>query len=172
MFGPLFDNIISVINYQLSRFPGTIVDPNSSLKWDWGWRINPITNEKQWHNGIDLPAPEGTPIKVPLDGVIEKMAHDDLNGYYLRITHDSKEFPEIYQTRYAHLYEKKPYPDGMRVGDFVKQGQVVGYVGTSGASTGPHLHFVIVLKQPQIIDGFTRYDTDPFPYITGKKKKY
>jgi len=165
MFFPILSNLSAILAMQHNKGGGE--DPESSAKWDWGWRYHPITGKKQWHNGVDLPAPEGTPIYCPLDGVVEKVAHSELSGNYLRITHRSSEFPEIDQTRYAHL---SGYGPGIYEGAIVTQGQVIGYVGSTGRSTGPHLHFMVVNHQPSVVDGMTRRDTNPLPYLENKKK--
>ncbi len=87
------------------------------------------------HGGIDLAAPSGTPVRASLSGTVSFSGWSGAYGYVIYLDHD----PQV-QTRYAHL-------SGFAVetGDRVQQGDVIGYVGSTGASTGPHLHFEIRL---------------------------
>jgi len=109
-----------------------------------GWRTHPITKKKDFHQGIDLKATEGTPILATADGVIVKREFiEEGKGYgrVIVIKHDN-----IYSTVYAQLSEFK-----VNIGDKVKQGDVIGLVGHSGLSTGPHLHYE-VLKEGKNVD--------------------
>ncbi|MEM9767616.1 MAG: peptidoglycan DD-metalloendopeptidase family protein [Cyanobacteria bacterium P01_D01_bin.71] len=110
-------------------FPLAIPSPITSL---FGWRIHPIFGDRRFHTGTDLGAPEGTPVVATQDGEVH--VADYLGGYglivILRHAEDSLE------TRYAHLSRIL-----VRPGETVKQGEVVGLVGSTGNSTGPHLHF-------------------------------
>ena len=94
------------------------------------------------HRGTDYAAPTGTPIYAAGDGVIDKL--QTLSGYgkYIRIRHDG-----TYQTAYAHLSR---YASGMAVGVRVRQGQTIGYVGNTGRSTGPHLHYEVIRNGTQV----------------------
>jgi murein DD-endopeptidase MepM/ murein hydrolase activator NlpD len=122
--------------------------------WKYGYRIHPIDNTRQFHNGIDLPANEGTPISCPFDGqVVMCMYNDELNGNALKINHAEC------STAYAHMFAHGP---GIIKGAKVKAGQVIGFVGTTGKSTGAHLHFVIRV----VPDGKTEPEsTDPLPWL-------
>ena len=94
------------------------------------------------HRGTDYAAPTGTPIYAAGDGVIDRL--QTLSGYgkYIRIRHDG-----TYQTAYAHLSR---YASGMAVGVRVRQGQTIGYVGNTGRSTGPHLHYEVIRNGTQV----------------------
>ena len=105
-------------------------------------RKHPVLGYKRAHRGTDFAAPTGTPIKAAGDGVIERSNWYGSFGRYVRIKHDSK-----YKTAYAHLSR---FAKGMRKGKRVRQGQVIGYVGTSGRSTGPHLHFEVHKKGKKV----------------------
>ena len=94
------------------------------------------------HRGVDGAAARGTPIYAGGRGVIEVAGRNGAYGRYIRIRHNS-----TYKTAYAHL---KGYAKGIRKGRRVKQGQVIGYVGTSGRSTGPHLHYEILKNNRQM----------------------
>ena len=97
-------------------------------------RRNPVTGRVRAHEGVDLAAPRGTPVYSVSDGIIEA-ADSSLSGYGNRIdiNHGNG-----YSTRYGHL---KGYAKGIRPGVFVKKGQLIGYCGSTGVSTGPHVHF-------------------------------
>jgi murein DD-endopeptidase MepM/ murein hydrolase activator NlpD len=99
----------------------------------YGWRKNPITGARQLHNGIDLPAPTGTPIYSPLSGTVLKNFTNSLGGNQITI-----ESGDVI-LGYAHLNKKSPLTEG----SIVKQNDVIGEVGTTGYSTGAHLHFTV-----------------------------
>ena len=106
-------------------------------------RKHPITGKIRPHRGVDYAASKGTKIFAAGDGVvIAKRTHSGGYGKHVIIKHNS-----TYQTLYAHMSR---FPKGLRVGSRVKQGQVVGYVGTTGASTGNHLHYEIKKNGKQI----------------------
>lgn len=100
-----------------------------------GYRINPITKKRQFHRGIDIPAPRKTPIKATADGIVEFVQASDVGDYgrVIKIVHNYG-----FKTIYAHM--SKTY---MNVGDIVKKGQIIGLVGNSGRSTAPHLHYEV-----------------------------
>jgi murein DD-endopeptidase MepM/ murein hydrolase activator NlpD len=132
----------------------------SNTKWKWGWRIHPITATKRWHNGIDLPAPIGTHILSPFYGIVKKVWFDTLNGHALRIEHPNN--LEVKETAYAHMHS---IPKNIVVGSEIPKGSIIGFIGSTGASTGPHLHFVIRLHKRKLVEGKKRSDTDPLPYL-------
>lgn len=107
-----------------------------------GKRKHPILGYTRMHRGVDFAAPRGTPIMAAGDGVVEYAKTNGSYGRYLRIRHNS-----TYKSAYAHL---KSFAKGIRVGSRVKQGQIVAYVGTTGRSTGPHLHYEIIRNNAQI----------------------
>lgn len=100
-----------------------------------GKRRHPILGYTMMHRGLDFAAPRGTPIMAAGDGVVERASRYGAYGKYVRIRHNS-----TYKTAYAHL---KGYAKGVRSGKRVRQGQIIGYVGTTGRSTGPHLHYEV-----------------------------
>lgn len=108
----------------------------------YGRRRHPTLGYTKMHKGIDFAAPSGTPIKAAGDGVIKRAGWNGGYGRYIKIKHDG-----VYQTAYAHL---RRIAKGIKPGKRVKQGQVIGYVGTSGRSTGPHLHYEILKKGAQV----------------------
>lgn len=165
-FYPILANLDQIIANKMGK-RGFGTGPNSASQTDWGYREHPITGEYTWHNGIDLGAPTGTPIFSPLDGWVEAAYEGGVSGKLLRITHNDKEYPEVYQTRYAHLHDWN-----VKKGDNVKRGQIVGYVGSTGRSTGPHLHFIVRVHPQHAVNigGVARRNVDPLPYLTGSKK--
>ncbi len=96
-------------------------------------RFHPILKIRRPHLGVDYAAPTGTPVRAVGDGVIQWAGWKGGGGKVIQIKHNS-----IYQTNYLHL---NGFSRVIRTGSRVKQGQVIGYVGTTGMSTGPHLHF-------------------------------
>jgi len=103
-----------------------------------GNRKHPILGYTKLHKGVDFAAPTGTPVFVAGDGIIEEIGRKGTYGNYVRIKHNNK-----YQTAYAHLHS---FNKSMRKGKRVKQGEVVAYVGSTGRSTGPHLHYEILVN--------------------------
>lgn len=108
----------------------------------YGRRKHPILGYTKMHRGVDFAASRGTPIFAGGRGVVEVAGRNGAYGRYIRIRHNA-----TYKTAYAHM---KGFAKGMRKGRRVKQGQVIGYVGTSGRSTGPHLHYEILKNGRQM----------------------
>ena len=99
-----------------------------------GYRIDPLTQNTAWHEGTDFPAAFGTPIQATAEGVVSRAAFDAEYGYSVDITHKNGVV-----TRYAHAQELL-----VKQGDFVKQSQIIAKVGSTGRSTGPHLHYEVL----------------------------
>lgn len=98
-----------------------------------GSRLHPILRVRRPHHGVDYSAPVGTPVVTVGDGVVTKAGYDGGSGNMVRIKHNS-----TYSTSYLHLSRFGP---GIKNGVYVKQGDIIGYVGSTGLSTGPHLDF-------------------------------
>ena len=96
-------------------------------------RKHPVTRKVQPHTGVDYAAPKGTEVYTIGDGVVTSMKYEGAGGNTVRIRHNS-----VYSTAYLHLSK---YAKGLKVGQRVRQGDVIGYVGSTGRSTGPHLDF-------------------------------
>ena len=105
------------------------------LSSSFGNRLHPILGYTKLHNGTDFAAPRGTPIFAAGDGVVEYAGRKGANGIYVRIYHNG-----TYKTSYAHM---SGIAKGVRNGRSVKQGKVIGYVGSTGRSTGNHLHYSV-----------------------------
>ncbi len=111
------------------------------LSSGYGKRTHPILGYTKMHRGVDFAAPSGTPIYAAGNGTVVQAGRNGAYGNYLKIRHNSE-----YATAYAHL---KAFARGVHAGKRVTQGQIVGYVGTTGRSTGPHLHYEILVNGAQ-----------------------
>ena len=96
-------------------------------------RLHPVLKKYRPHHGVDYAAPSGTPVRAVADGVVTKKSYDKAAGNMLKIKH-----PGNLSSGYLHL---RGFAKGIKVGAKVSQGQVIGYVGSTGRSTGPHLDF-------------------------------
>ncbi len=99
----------------------------------YGERVNPITGTAQFHNGIDLAAPIGTEVMASRAGTVQKVSYNDICGNFISILHENN-----YETVYCHL--KKVF---VQLNQQVQSGMIIGTVGNTGMTTGPHLHFEI-----------------------------
>ena len=108
----------------------------------YGMRRHPITGYNAMHKGVDFGAPKGTPIVAAGSGVVQKAGWFGNYGRYVRIRHTSR-----YSTAYAHMTR---IANGVTPGARVRQGQVIGYVGSTGRSTGPHLHYEVLVNNRQV----------------------
>ncbi len=106
------------------------------LSSPYGMRKHPIDGYNKMHRGTDFAAPEGTPIMASGDGVVTKASWCGGGGNCVKIKHNSS-----YTTVYAHMSK---FAANIRKGKRVKQGQTIGYVGSTGKSTGPHLHYEVI----------------------------
>ena len=107
-----------------------------------GMRKHPIDGFNKMHKGTDFAAPMGTPIMASGDGIITRARWCGGGGNCIKIKHNS-----VYETIYAHM---KNFASGIREGLRVRQGQVIGYVGSTGKSTGPHLHYEVIKNGKKI----------------------
>jgi murein DD-endopeptidase MepM/ murein hydrolase activator NlpD len=107
-----------------------------------GMRKHPILGYTRMHKGVDFGAPRGTPIMASGDGVVERASRFGGYGKYIRIRHNS-----TYSTAYGHM---NAYAKGIHPGLRVHQGQIIGYVGSTGEATGPHLHYEVLVSDKQV----------------------
>jgi murein DD-endopeptidase MepM/ murein hydrolase activator NlpD len=119
----------------------------------YGKRKAPKTGASTYHSGVDLATPLQTAIKCPANGIVGDKGFDSLNGNYIKIIHDNG-----YITGYAHL-SSIPVPEEK----IVIQGEIIGFTGKSGITTGPCLHFT--LRKGKNLQGAT---IDPLPYFDFK----
>ncbi len=115
-----------------TRKTGIIWPVFGEITSPYGWRINPITHRKEFHAGVDIGAPEGTPVFSAINGVVTYAGWFGGYGNMIQILHGHM------LTRYGHLSKIDCY-----TGEHVKQGELIGRIGSTGMSTGPHLHFEI-----------------------------
>lgn len=130
---------ISVSNNLENKFikviPNGFPIQNKGITSSYGERIHPITKAKKFHHGTDLRASLETPVFATADGFIKYAAMSNTGyGYLIIITHNYG-----FETRYAHMMNKNV----VRVGQWVKKGDLIGYSGNTGLSTGPHLHYEV-----------------------------
>lgn len=119
---------------------------DAKLTSNYGMRTHPVIGGRRKHNGIDLAAPTGTPIYATADGVVSMAKYYGSYGNYVQIEHGAD-----LQTRFAHM-SKFVVSDGERV----TKGQLIGYVGSTGRSTGPHLHYEVRMAGRAV---------NPLPYM-------
>ncbi len=112
------------------------------LSSSYGMRKHPIDGYNKMHRGTDFAAPTGTPIMASGDGVVKKAGWCGGGGNCVKIRHNS-----TYQTVYAHMSK---FARGIKAGVRVKQGQTIGYVGSTGKSTGPHLHYEVIVNGKKV----------------------
>ncbi len=112
------------------------------LSSKFGMRKHPILGYNKMHKGTDFAARRGTPIMASGSGVVEKARWFGAYGKYIRIRHNS-----TYKTAYAHLSK---FGRGIKEGKKVRQGQIIGYVGSTGRSTGPHLHYEVLIRNKRV----------------------
>tara|TARA_Y100000591_G_scaffold287527_1_gene271172 strand:- start:614 stop:1906 length:1293 start_codon:yes stop_codon:yes gene_type:complete len=112
------------------------------LSSPFGMRKHPIDGFNKMHRGTDFAAPMGTPIMASGDGIVKKAGWCGGGGNCVKIKHNS-----TYQTVYAHMSK---FARGIKSGVRVKQGQTIGYVGSTGKSTGPHLHYEVIVNGKKV----------------------
>lgn len=112
------------------------------------WRRHPMTGAYQFHPALDISAKLGTPVVAAADGRVNSISYDSLLGLNIRIQHNS-----LYSTGYAHLLS---VANNLKAGSYVRRNQPIGYVGISGRTTGPHLHYEV---------WFNNKPDDPLKYI-------
>ena len=112
------------------------------LSSGYGMRKHPILGYNKLHQGTDFAARRGTPVMASGSGTVERASWFGAYGKYVRIRHNS-----TYKTAYAHLSK---FGRNIKAGRKVKQGQIIGYVGSTGRSTGPHLHYEVLVNNKRI----------------------
>ena len=112
------------------------------LSSSYGMRKHPILGYNKMHRGTDFAAPSGTPIIASGSGTVTRARWCGGGGNCVKIKHNS-----TYETIYAHM---KNFARGIKEGRKVKQGQIIGYVGSTGMSTGPHLHYEVVVNGKKV----------------------
>jgi murein DD-endopeptidase MepM/ murein hydrolase activator NlpD len=119
---------------------------SATLTSDYGMRTHPVLGGRRDHKGVDLAQPMGTPVYATADGIVSMAERYSSYGNYIQIEHGGE-----LQTRYAHL---SGY--AVAAGEQVRKGQLIGFVGSTGRSTGPHLHYEVRVAGEAV---------DPRPYM-------
>jgi len=119
---------------------------DATLTSQYGMRTHPVLGGRRNHNGVDLAQPTGTPVYATADGFVSKAEPFSSYGNYIQIEHGGE-----LQTRFAHL---SGY--AVSAGEQVRKGQLIGFVGSTGRSTGPHLHYEVRVAGEAV---------DPTPYM-------
>lgn len=133
-----------------------------SLSSSYGMRVHPITGKVARHNGIDIPAPRGTAIYATADGIVGRAQRLGGYGNYVEIEHGN-----AIQTRYGHMSSYI-----VRPGQQVKRGEIIGYVGSTGRSTGNHLHYEVRIEGAPVNPlPFVRSDQMAIAALTGQDAK-
>jgi murein DD-endopeptidase MepM/ murein hydrolase activator NlpD len=127
----------------------------------YGRRTHPITGFNSVHRGIDFGAPRGTPIKTSGDGTVTFAGYNEVFGYHVRVRHVNG-----YTTMYAHM---SAFGRGIRRGRIIDQGQTIGYVGNTGMSTGPHLHYEVRYNGTHINPSMMKFP--PGKTLTGEEAR-
>lgn len=115
---------------------GFILPVKGVFRSGFGPRVHPILGSVKFHEGVDWSAPAGTPVYASFDGTVSFAGSNGNFGNFIKVSHAGNR-----ETHYAHL---QGFANGITVGKVVKAGQVIGFVGSTGLSTGPHLHFELV----------------------------
>ena len=122
-------------------FLKTPLSEQSQANSVFGYRVHPVSRQWKGHQGIDYPAPKGTPIRATAQGKITFIGVQNGYGKVVFISHDNN-----YSTVYAH---QSRFENGLKKGTLIEKGQIIGYVGSTGIATGNHLHYELrVNNQP------------------------
>jgi len=147
------------------NIPNGSVVPYNGYSGKFGWRIHPILKKKEFHKGLDLRAKLMTPVLAPADGVVEFAGYHKSSGFgnLVIIEHNYG-----FKTMYGHLSKKFP----VKAGAFVKKGDIIAYTGSSGLSTGPHLHYEVrFITRPLNPLNFVKWNSSNFKQIFKKEKR-
>ncbi|WP_230279854.1 M23 family metallopeptidase [Croceicoccus sp. Ery15] len=135
-----------VAGRQAVNIPSRMPLADARLSSNFGMRTHPVTGRRAGHKGIDLAAPSGTPIYATADGTIDMAQWFGGYGNFIKIEHGGD-----METRYGHMSKLN-----VRAGQDVKKGDLIGFVGSTGRSTGPHLHYEVRIAGEAV---------DPTPYL-------
>ena len=133
-----------------------VTDPKVSS--DYGWRTPPCAECSSDHRGVDFVPGNGTPVFAITDGMVIDMGSNGGYGYFVVLKHlvaNKEGVIEEWVSLYAHL-KKDSFPEGLKIGSEVKTGDTIGAVGSTGQSTGPHLHFELTINGENV---------DPLPLL-------
>lgn len=128
-----FAGINAVANLAVGNYNSLCMPTTGTVSSEYGYRVNPVTGVYALHSGIDLAADTGTNVVAALGGVVSAVSEDDSYGIHVELQHDGG-----VKTLYAHLSGTT-----VKEGQLIKRGDVLGFVGSTGRSTGSHLHFEV-----------------------------
>ena len=147
------------------NIPNGYVVPYTGYSGKFGWRIHPILKKREFHKGLDLRAKRMTPVRAPADGVVEWAGYHKSSGFGNLVIIDHN---YGFKTTYGHLSKKMV----VKAGQFVKKGDIIAYTGSSGLSTGPHLHYEIrFITRPLNPLYFVKWNKSNFKEIFKKEKR-
>ncbi len=131
----------------------SIAPVRGMIAYGFSYRRDPFTGQRAFHNGLDIVAPKGTPVKAPADAVVLRAGREPGYGNVVYLSHGNG-----LTTRYAHL-------DGfaVRAGKEVRRGEVIGFIGNTGRSLGAHLHYEVLINNARV---------DPIQYIVDDQVAY
>ncbi|MCY3722250.1 MAG: M23 family metallopeptidase [Candidatus Poribacteria bacterium] len=170
----LRQKVMSLYNYvsehqkQLDEYPSILPiklqRENGEIYTYWyssgfGWRMHPLTKKREFHQGLDIKAQEGVPVIAAAAGTIIAVKQSGYLGKTIEIEHMRSQM----KTLYAHLQD---YAEGLKVGEQVPRGQLIGYVGNTGRSTGAHLHYGIYNERKEQWVNPIKYILDQQPIIS------
>lgn len=133
---------VTLASYSISDQP--FMPVNGVLTSGFGYRTHPITGKEDFHTGVDLAAAKGTPVQAAYYGVVAETGVNDINGNYVMVVHSSNVC-----TVYCHLDTI-----GVKAGQRLNRGDVLGTVGETGMATGPHLHFELLINGVRVDPAF------------------
>lgn len=139
----------ALVERSIVAIPSRMPLAGARLTSGYGMRNHPVLRKRRRHKGVDLAAPTGTPVYATADGMIGRADWFSSYGLYISIDHGAD-----METRYAHLSKL-----AVAAGERVRKGDLIGYVGSTGRSTGPHLHYEVR------VDGVA---VDPIPYMVDR----
>lgn len=148
----LLQNALRNQSWQAGSIPSGEPVAKGWISSDYGYRLDPFNGKPDFHQGLDLSAREGSPIRAVADGIVTESSDREGYGNLVELNHGNG-----YLTRYAHNRFNL-----VRVGDRIKKGETLAIVGTTGRSTGPHLHFEVVKE------GIT---LNPAPFLTAARQE-
>ena len=124
-----------------------------------GWRTHPLTKKREFHQGLDIKTKSGVPIIAAADGTVVRAERDGYFGKTIEIEHEG----DLFKTLYAHLED---YAEGIKAREKVTRGQIIGYVGNTGRSTGAHLHYGVYDVQKEQWVNPIKYILDQQPTLS------
>ncbi|WP_328806633.1 M23 family metallopeptidase [Novosphingobium aerophilum] len=144
--GSRIGGVIPGFSNETVSIPSLVPVEGVKLTSDFGMRWHPVLGGRRAHKGVDLAAPAGTPIRASADGVVERADWFAGYGLYVALEHGGQ-----IETRYGHMSRLN-----VAAGQRVRKGDVIGYVGSTGRSTGPHLHYEVRIAGEAV---------NPVPYL-------